>query len=191
MARAYPPPHGPEAVWSETTLLAHLDIFPEGQWVAEAPNGEVVASATTMRVAKEAALAPHTWMEITGGGKFSTHDPKGEVLYGVNIVVDPPHQGEGLARRLYEARIQLGWRIGCRWMVAGARIPGYHAYATRMTPEEYVAAVVERAIFDPTLSKQLKVGFQCWGVLTNYAPDPETLGHAALIVMPLEDRRAL
>lgn len=184
MARVYPPPHGPEAIWSAENLLRHLTHFPEGQMVVEASGG-LVGTATAHRVPLELALAPHTWSQITGRGSLSTHDPQGDALYGVNIAVDPDWQGRGVGRLLYQARIDLARRLGCRAFVAGARIPGYHLVAAEMAPEAYVAAVVEGRTFDPTLSKQLGVGFQVRGVLRDYAPDPETLGHAALIVMDL------
>lgn len=191
MQRAYPPPHGPEAVWSEGTLLAHLRMFPEGQYVAVGGDGRVVGSATSMRISARRAMAPHTWTEITGQGRLTTHDPEGEVLYGVNVVVDPAYQGKGLARQLYDARFDLAGRLGCKWMVAGARIPGYHRFAGRMSPAEYVDEVVRGSILDPTLSKQLKMGFHVWGMLPDYAPDPETLGHAALIIRPVGEPHAL
>ena len=36
MVRVYPPPHGPEAIWSAENLLRHLEHFHEGQLVVEA-----------------------------------------------------------------------------------------------------------------------------------------------------------
>lgn len=191
MQRAYPPPHGPEAIWSEATLAAHLAVFPEGQWVALDGDGHLVGSATTMRVASRVALAPHTWSAITGRGQLSTHDPAGDALYGVNIVVDPRCQGQGFARLLYDARVDLARRLGCRLIIAGARIPGYHHHADHMTPEAYVEAVVRGERFDPTLSKQLRVGFQVVGVLREYAYDHETHNHAALITYALEPEYAI
>ncbi|MFN7958883.1 MAG: GNAT family N-acetyltransferase [Holophagaceae bacterium] len=191
MTRAYPEPHGPEAVWSEATLLAHLGVFPEGQLVAVTPDGSIVGSASSLRIASEIALVPHTWSEITGRGQLTTHDPAGDALYGVNIVVDPAWHGKGYARLLYDARIRLARQLGCKRIVAGARIPGFHKVADRMTLEDYVKAVTRGEIFDATLSKQLKIGFQVMGVLQDYAPDPETLGHAALIVLEVEPDHAL
>ncbi|HEY3400482.1 MAG TPA: GNAT family N-acetyltransferase [Geothrix sp.] len=184
MVRVYPPPHGPEAVWSAENLRRHLAVFPEGQMVVEAGE-HLVGTATAQRVSLAAALAPHTWSGITGHGSLSTHDPTGEALYGVNIAVDPAWQGRGIGRLLYQARIELARRLGCQAFVAGARIPGYHRHAEKLGPEAYVEAVVAGRIFDPTLSKQLQVGFQVRGVLRDYTHDVETIGHAALIVMEL------
>ncbi len=191
MQRAYPPPHGPEAIWSEATLLAHLEVFPEGQWVAVESDGLVVGSSTSLRISSDLAMKPHTWSEITGRGRLSTHDPAGDVLYGVNIVVDPACQGLGYARLLYQARYRLAQALGCRWIVAGARIPGYHELAHQMTPEAYIGGVVSGTLFDPTLSKQLQVGFRVLGVLRDYAPDHETHDHAALIALPVESDHAV
>lgn len=185
MERVYAPPlHGPEAVWSERSMLRHLARFPQGQFVAEL-KGQVVGTSTCMRVGLAKALAPHTWGGITARGTLETHEPEGEALYGVNIAVDPSCQGCGVGHALYEARIALARSQGCRWFVAGARIPGYHRHADRLSPEAYLAEVAAGHLFDPTVSKQMAVGFQVRGLLRDYAPDPETLGHAALIVMEL------
>lgn len=184
MVRVYPPPlHGPEAVWSERSLLLHLDSFREGQFVAEASNGTIISTSTTMRTDFARALEPHTWLELTGHGTLSTHDPWGDTLYGVNIAVDPAWQGRHVGRALYDARLALARRLGCRAFVAGARLAGYHRHADRLTPEQYLEEVVAGRLFDPTVSKQMHIGFQVRGLLRDYAPDPETHGHAALIVM--------
>jgi ribosomal protein S18 acetylase RimI-like enzyme len=185
MRRVYAPPiHGPEAVWSEASLASHLRIFPEGQFVAVLPGGRLVGTATSMCVSLLKAILPHTWSEITGKGTLETHDPGGDALYGVNIAVDPNLQGLGIGHALYRARLALGRRLGCCAFVAGARLAGYrrHDY---LTPEQYLEEVRMGRLSDPTLSKQLSLGFALHGLLRDYAPDPETHGHAALISLPL------
>lgn len=185
MQRVYPHPHGPECVWSTDTLGQHLRQFPEGLFVIQDDQGTLRGTSTTMRVNRDRAFAPHTWLEITGKGTLGPHDPTGEILYGVNLAVDPAYQGLGLGRLLYDARFQLGQRLGCSAFVTGARIPGFHRMAGWYTPEEYVGKVVAGEYRDPTLSKQLALGFKVVGVLRDYAYDHETLGHAALIVKSL------
>lgn len=185
MQRVYPPPHGPECVWSTTTLEQHLRHFPEGQFVIQDDQGVLRATSTTMRVNRDRAFSPHTWLEITAKGTLRTHEPKGEILYGVNIAVDPAFQGQGHGRTLYDSRFELGRRLGCSTFAAGARIPGFHRMAGWLTPEEYIRRVVAGGLHDPTLSKQLALGFRVAGVLIDYAYDHETLGYAALIVKNL------
>jgi ribosomal protein S18 acetylase RimI-like enzyme len=186
MRKVYMPPlHGPEAIWPEQNLALHLSKFPEGLFVAVGENGRLLGTSTSMMVSMEKAMAPHTWSEITGRGTLSTHDPNGDALYGVNIAVDPAKYGSGVAKALYKARFQLGKKLGCRAFVAGARFPGYAAVAGDLTPEEYIEKVVAKQIFDPTLSKQIRLGFKVCGLLKGYSRDPETLDYAALIQMEL------
>lgn len=185
MRRVYPPPHGPESIWKPSNLLKHLEYFPEGQFVADAGNGQLIGSATTMRTTWERGVGPHTWLEITGGGTLETHQPQGPILYGVDIAVDPAHQGIGVGSQLYATRLDLGRELGCAAFAAGARVPGYAAYAKVLSIREYLEAVVHGDLFDSTLSKQIQLGFTILSVLPRYARDPETHGFAALIFMRL------
>jgi GNAT superfamily N-acetyltransferase len=185
MRRVYVQPHGPEAVWPEAALVRHLEVFPEGQITILDGQGRVVADSTSMLVASERALRYHRWSEITARGTLASHDPNGDAFYGVDLAVDPEYQGMGLAHTLYEARIALATRMGCRQFVAGARMPGYHLASDLLAPESYLALVGRGLIFDPTLSKQLRLGFYLRGLLPDYISDPESADHAALIAMEL------
>ena len=185
MKRVYIEPHGPEAVWPEETLAEHLYHFPEGQFSLFTAQGRLVADSTTMMVASATALRPHRWSELTGGGTLRTHDPEGDACYGVDLAVDPEFRGLGLARHLYAARFALALRKGCRSFIAGARIPGYHLATDLLSPEGYLKLVKRMVIFDPTLSMQLRMGFNLQGLLPDYIADPESRNCAALIVMNL------
>jgi len=176
MRRIYVQPHGPEAVWPAESLRQLLIL--DGQ-------GKVIADSTSMRVSSEWAMRPHRWSEITGHGTLAPHDPQGEVFYGVDLAVDPDYQGMGLAHILYAARVALATQMGCKSFVAGARMPGYHLASDLLTPESYLALVGRGLIFDPTLSKQLRLGFILRGLLRDYIVDPESAGCAALISMEL------
>jgi hypothetical protein len=72
--------------------------------------------------------------------------------------------------------------LGLLRIRAGARLRGYHHHKDRLSPEEYVLAVIAGKIGDPTLSFQLKQGFHVLAVAEDYLHhDPESLGHAAVI----------
>jgi ribosomal protein S18 acetylase RimI-like enzyme len=186
MRKVYRPPlFGPEAIWPQQTLAQHISRFPDGQFVAIADGGQLAGTSTSMRVSGEIAMGPHTWSGITGCGSLSTHDPNGDVLYGVNIAVDPQYGDSGAASALYGARFQLARNLGCRAFVAGARIPGYAAMAGQLTPLKYIEKVKSGQLFDPTLTKQMKLGFQVCGLLADYALDAETMNYAALIRLEL------
>lgn len=188
-AEVYPAPKFPETSrWKAPNLKNHLDVFPEGQFVALL-DGEVVGSSNTHITTKEDAFQEHTWSQITARGSLSTHDPDGDVLYGVDICVSPRFRRRGVGSALYRARFELQRRRRLRHFVAGARIPGYSKYADCLTPTEYLEEVRAGRLYDRTLSFQLSRGFRAVRVLPGYERDPETDSNSVLIVRPLQARR--
>jgi len=168
--------------WRAHHILAHLDRFPDGQmgvWL----DGELVGSSTTMIAPREAAFGHHTWMAITGGSELVNHDPDGDVLYGLEIMVHPEARGQGLGRLLYDMRKVLVERLGLDALVIGGRIPGYdRACREGIGPERYVEEVVSGKRTDPVLSMQLSVGLEPRGLLENYVVDPDSHHHAVRLV---------
>jgi hypothetical protein len=75
--------------------------------------------------------------------------------------------------------------MGCKRFVAGARMPGYHLASDLLSPESYLAMVERGLIYDPTLSKQLRLGFRLHALLRDYISDFESADCAALISMDL------
>lgn len=170
--------------WSPTQLASHLDVFPEGQFVAvEADLQRVVGMAASLIVWWNDYDMHSNWRDFTDHGMFTNHDPvKGRTLYGAEVMVHPEMQGRGVGKRLYQARRELVERLGLLRIRAGARLRGYHRYAAHMSPEQYVIKVVKGELGDPTLSFQLKRGFCVLSVVNDYLHhDPESLGHAAVI----------
>ncbi|MEX1016777.1 MAG: GNAT family N-acetyltransferase [Phycisphaeraceae bacterium] len=169
--------------WLPHELLSHLRIFPEGQLVAiESRTGEVVGMAASLIVQWDEYETSDTWMDFTGGGTFETHDPEGRTLYGAEVMVHPEHQGKGIGKQLYAARRAICRSLGLRRIRAGARLRGYGRHADTLSPRQYVARVLAGEIGDPTLSFQIKQGFQVIAVVSNYlSEDEDSRGHAALI----------
>src|SRR5690606_24532665 len=96
--------------WAREKFVAQLQRFPEGQIGIE-DNGTIVAAAFSAIVDYAAFGDDHTYAEITGGAWLTTHDPDGDVLYGVDVFVDPDYRDMRLGRRLYDARKELCRRL--------------------------------------------------------------------------------
>ncbi len=167
--------------WARRQVAALLRKFPAGQLAVEV-NGKVVGCALSLLVDYKKYGDNHTYSEITGDETFSTHDPNGDVLYGIDVFVHPDYRGLRLARRLYDVRKELCERFNLRGIVAGGRIPGYKQYAEKMTPREYIHKVRMKELHDPILSFQLSNGFHVKKVLKQYlAGDSDSLEYATLL----------
>ncbi|WP_188150821.1 carbon-nitrogen hydrolase family protein [Teredinibacter waterburyi] len=165
----------------EKKFRAQLAAFPEGQICIE-DHGEVVAAAFSLIVDYDKFGDHHTYDEITGDAYLSTHDPLGDVLYGVEVCVSLEYRSMRLGRRLYEARKELCRSLNLKSIVAGGRIPNYQDYAKVMSPQEYIENVKKREIYDPILTFQLSNDFEVKRVLTGYLPeDKESKGYATLL----------
>jgi predicted amidohydrolase/GNAT superfamily N-acetyltransferase len=179
MAEAYRNWHG--SVWTESHIKRLLEIFPEGQIVVLF-NDKVVGVALSIIVNYELFGDDHTYKQITGNYSFNTHNPSGDVLYGIEIFVHPDYRGLRLARRLYDARKELCERLNLRSIVFGGRIPNYAMHSADLTPKEYISKVKSKEIHDQVLSFQLSNEFHVKKLLSNYMPgDEESEAHATLM----------
>lgn len=170
--------------WSETQLASHLNVFPDGQFVAvEQESQRIIGMASSLIVWWNDYEMTASWRDFTGGGLFTNHDPEhGRTLYGAEIMVHPLLQGGGIGKKLYAARRTLTERLGLLRIRAGARLRYFHKYAEQMSAEQYAIQVVHGELCDPTLTFQLRQGFDVLAVVSNYLRhDPESLGYAAVI----------
>jgi predicted amidohydrolase/GNAT superfamily N-acetyltransferase len=167
--------------WSKSAFDAQLNVFPEGQ-ICLVDKGRVIAAAFSLIVDYEKFGDKHTYDEITGDAYLTTHDPNGDVLYGIEVFVSPHYRGLRLGRRLYEARKELCRNLNLKSIIAGGRIPNYKNYADQMSPHEYIAQVKSKDIYDPILSFQLSNDFEVKQILKAYMPeDKESKGYATLL----------
>ncbi len=179
MKAAYP--HWQGSFWSEGAIERMISQFPEGQIVVKA-DGKVVGCALSIVVDYDVFGDVHTYKEITGNYKFDTHNPSGNVLYGIEVFIHPDYRGLRLGRRLYDARKELCENLRLKAIVFGGRMPNYHKYADTITPKEYVNKVKRKEVYDPVLSFQLANDFHVKKILKNYMPgDEESMDYAALL----------
>ena len=173
--------YGHENGYTAEMLNGQIAQFPQGVFVAYYDD-VAVGYCATFRIDERAAMAPHRWQEISGGGYASRHLSTGDWLYGMEVCVDPAHRGLRIGRRMYELRKRLCQDLGLKGIVFGGRLPGFSRRARRYQGDvrAYVADVVAGRVRDRALSFQLRNGFELIGVLPGYLPqDLESAGYAA------------
>jgi len=167
-------------IWHPGELRSHLEIFPEGQIVAELDK-KIVGSATSLIVQLNPIYADHTWKSITGDGMLTTHFPKGDSLYGADISTHPRVRHMGIGHKLYQGRKDIAMRMNLKRMIAGGRLYNYCEYYEKLSPVEYAHEVIECKLHDLVLSFDLINGFNFVKILSDYLEDPRSLNYASFI----------
>jgi len=170
--------------WKQEQLTSHLEVFPEGQFVAVVEDSnKVVGMAASLIILWDDYDLDAEWRDFTDHGYFRNHNATlGHTVYGAEIMVHEEYQGKGVGSEIYRARQELTERLRLLRIRAGSRLRGYHNYAVNLSAQEYTIRVVQGEIYDPTLSFQIHRGFHVLAVVGGYLRnDPESLGYAALI----------
>ena len=179
MIEAYP--DMPDAYWKHAHIKSLTEKFPEGQVVIKI-NGELAGCALSIVVDYDSFEDHHTYKEITGDYTFNTHDPEGDVLYGIDIFIKKEYRGLRLGRRLYDYRKELTEKLNLRGIAFGGRIPNYHKFAESMSPKEYIEKVRRKEINDPVLNFQISNDFHPSKILKGYLEGDEASGEFAVLL---------
>lgn len=167
--------------WTREQLESQITLFPEGQICVEY-HGTIVSSSSSLILDFSLYSEWHSWKEIADNGFIRNHNPEGNTLYGIEIMVDPEYRGMRLARRLYEARKLIAKERNLMRIILGGRIPGYGKYADTMTAREYVEKVINKTVIDPVLTTQLSNGFVLKRLIPDYmTTDGESKGYATFL----------
>ncbi len=161
--------------WKREQIESQLKLFPEGQVVVEYQK-KIVASSSSLIIDFNEYDEGHSWSEIAGNGYIQNHDPQGDTLYGIEIMVHPAYRGMKLARRLYEARKKLCQEKNLRRIIIGGRIPGYEKHKAKMSAREYVEKVIDKEFYDAVLTTQLANGFSLKRLIRDYMPSDSQSG---------------
>lgn len=170
-----------DVFWTHKQIKKLITIFPEGQVVIIADD-KIVGCALSIIVDYNMVQGDHTYAQVTGNETFDTHNPNGNILYGIEVFIHPDYRGLRLGRRMYEYRKELCEKLNLKAIMFGGRIPNYHKYADKMRPKEYIEKVRAREIYDPVLNFQLSNDFHVRRVIRNYLPNDEESCHCACLL---------
>lgn len=157
----------PGSYWREEQIKTLINKFPEGQIVVEV-NGELAGCALSLIVDYKRFENAHTYRDVTGNYTFNTHTDKGDVLYGIDVFIEPQFRGLRLGRRLYDYRKELCEKLNLRGIAFGGRIPNYHKYSSELSPKEYIEKVRGKEINDPILNFQISNDFHPAKIMKGY-----------------------
>ena len=172
---------GSDVFWTHKQIEKLIKIFPEGQ-IVTVVDDKIVGCALSIIVNYDDVKNDHTYAQVTGKETFNTHNPKGNILYGIEVFIHPQYRGLRLARRMYEYRKELCEKLNLKAIMFGGRIPNYHKYADQMRPKEYIDKVRQKEIYDPVLTFQLSNDFHVRKVMRNYLPNDEESKHYACLL---------
>ena len=167
--------------WNIEQFESIVKKFPEGQMCVEY-NGKIIASSCSLIIDSSKYTETSSWSELTGNGYIKNHDPKGDTLYGMEIMVDSDYRNMKLARRMYELRKRLVVTKNLKKISIGGRLPNFYLHKDKMDVYQYVQAVTDKKIFDTVLTTQLANGFSLKKVLPDYLPnDKQSCGFATYL----------
>jgi GNAT superfamily N-acetyltransferase len=162
--------------------LKHIELFPEGQFVA-LDSDKVVGMTSTIRMHFDFVHVEHTFADVIQGGWLTSHEPDGGWLYGADIGTHPAYRRRGIARGLYAARHLTVRTLGLEGQVTVGMLRGYGALKGAMTAKDYYDSLLRGERNDPTISAQMSVGFEPRGLLPNYLNDPVCDNCGVLLVL--------
>lgn len=160
--------------------LNHINIFPEGQFVA-LKSDRVIGMTTSIRYGLD-VNDNHTFNDVLDHGFLNTHQPKGEWLYGMDIGTHPSYRGLGIAKHLYDARQETVVKLGLKGQYTYGMLSGYGAMKAKMSAEDYYQQLLTGKLKDPTVSRQIMNGFKPYRLVPGYLEDPVCDGYCVLLI---------
>jgi len=112
---------GSDVFWTHAQIKKLISIFPEGQ-IVTVVDDKIVGCALSIILDYDKVKNDHTYAQVTGKETFNTHNPEGNILYGIEVFIHPGYRGLRLARRMYEYRKELCETLNLKAIMFGGRI---------------------------------------------------------------------
>ena len=158
-------------------------VFPEGSIVAEDDKVKIIGYASAQLVQ---SISTKSWEQQTDNGYITnTHDPDGQIAYGVGMSALPEgaHYGGGAHVIAHYHDIFIKSKR-CSILCLGSRLPGFERWNKKHQGDIKMYLTQNSGSYsqDPELRLYQKNGFQLLWEIPNYFDDPSSLDYGAMIV---------
>jgi|GEM_PF-5591897 len=160
----------PEHLEATATLLGGVSAreieqrreqFPGGQLIAyDYAEDTLAAVASGLLVA---ALPDRPRANLIGDAAFSAHDPQGQWLYGVELVIQPAYTQEGIGIQFMQMRFEV---------VRQLTLDGF--FTVEPVPAADADAILNRQQTHARVEALHRTGLQLVGQIPNFLPDGST-----------------
>lgn len=163
---------------------SRLKVFPEGFFIAS-QNNRLIGVSTSQIINYDPKNPPSSWEKITDNGYIEkTHDKNGNSVYVVSIGAIS-RSGGGSA--LISTQKQLAKSLNLKFLVLGARIPGYDSYCKNVKEidiRDYVKLKrKDSQLLDPELRFYTRNRLILSKIIPNYMEnDKESRNYGAIMV---------
>lgn len=176
-------------IWPEGTRAtrdkfeSRLKLFQQGFFLAY-KDGNIIGASTSERIDYDPSNPPTSWEKITDNGYIKAHNPEGNSIYVVSIGAES-RSGGGSA--LVQAQKKLVEKLGLKYLILGARIPGYDEYIIKngeIPIEKYVQLKREDGeLLNSELRFYTRNGLKLIKIMPNYMEDDkESRNYGAIMV---------
>jgi hypothetical protein len=191
-----------ESSWGESSragadkFLSRMDKFPSGFFLAcTGPAADdVVATITSAPLGYQPDTLDcfKSWDAVTHKGYLSPPDlDQCNALYIVSGVIASSYRGQNIFAPMVLQEVALAQRMGLRYVLAGAVLPGYLKYCQQKgacDASDYCFKRRGQHLLDPLLAMYESIGFSvpdARHVIPDYYPDEASRNFGALVVRDL------
>lgn len=177
-AEAWPPPVPERYLWTRAKVREQFNHCAHFLFCALDSSDKIVGTLSMIHITEESALRTQNWEKTSGDGTLSTHDPKGDCAFGIDLSVPPGAvAGDQLIEMGILSAVVLANKKG---VFLGSRAPRYHKSANKMAIEEYIGLGGGKN-HDPEIRLYQSEGFRIVKVIPNYMEDPDSLNYGILM----------
>ncbi len=149
--------------------------FPEGQLICLVED-ELAGIMLTLPVQMQQFEQIPQLNTLYDSKNFHPLNDQHDALFVLEVLVAPKFQGQGIGKLFYDNIKTIIAEKKLTYLCAVSRLSGYFEHATFLSPEAYLHDVIIGKIYDPSLSFNLKQGYQTHYLIPNYY-EKDSLSH--------------